>query len=71
MYFYKLLKPKVFWGSEGIEAAHDKGFEASCVVLSQRISRDPKRMSVMEFLVTLEELKEQNKKEQALSRRGR
>lgn len=71
-YFYKLMKPRIFWGDEGVEAEHERGFESACVILSQRVSRDPKKMTVSEFMMTLAELKRQNKEQEIRSkRRGR
>ena len=68
-YFYRMMKPKVFWGSEGAEADHERGYESACVILSQRVnSRDPKAMTVIEFMMTLSELKRQSKQQE---RRGR
>lgn len=60
-YFYKLLKPKKFDGSEGEIAKFDKGFETTCTVMSQHISRDPKAMTTLEYMQTLEELRKQQK----------
>ena len=69
-YFYGLSKPKVFWGSDGVEAKHDKGFESICALMTQFISRDPKKMTTLEFMQTLEELKKQYKPERS-KRNGR
>lgn len=63
-YLYSLLKPKVFWGSGGIEANYDKGFEISCDVIAQTRNRNPKEMTTFEFLQTLEAIRQQQKREQ-------
>lgn len=72
-FFYKLLKPKVYWGEDGEEVRSDIGFETSCVILGQRVPAIyPKGMTVMEFYITLGELKKQHEAEkQALKKHGR
>lgn len=71
-YFYSLLKPKTFWGSTGLEAKYDKGFEITCDMISQTRNRDPKQMITFEYLQTLERIREVQKAEQQQARkRGR
>lgn len=71
-YFYSLLKPKIFWGSGGLEAQYDKGFEISCDTISQTRNRDPKQMITFEYLQTLERIRQVQKAEQQQARkRGR
>lgn len=60
-YFYALIKPRIYWGSQGVEIEFDKGFETVCTAISQHISRDPKQMHTLEYLNTIEELKKQFK----------
>lgn len=68
-YFYSLLKPKVFWGSGGLEAKYDKGFEVSCDTIAQTRNRDPKLMMTFEYLQTLEQIKKQQRTEQQSMRK--
>lgn len=58
-YFYDLSKPEMFWGPDGVEVQTDKSYEQTCAIISQHVSRDPKQMMTREYMVTLEQLKEQ------------
>ena len=58
-FFYKNLKPNVFWGHAGIEVQHDKSFETACALINQSRGKDPKLMTVIEYLQTLELMKKQ------------
>jgi hypothetical protein len=70
-YFYSLLKPKIFWGSGGIEAQFDKGFEMSCDTIAKSRNRDPKRLTAFEYLQTLEAIRQEQKREQGTMRKNR
>lgn len=61
-FFYDLLKPEVFWGPSGYIVTHNKNFESSCVAISQTLSKDPKKMNVLEYYQTIEDLNNQAKK---------
>jgi hypothetical protein len=61
-YFYLLLKPEIFWGHDGFTIQHNKNFESACAIIAQQTSRNPKEMITIEYYQTLEELKNQSKK---------
>jgi hypothetical protein len=58
-YFYDLMKPKQFWGTNGFEIQHDISFETNCTVLSQHLSVRPKDMTTLEYINSMQELKKQ------------
>jgi len=61
-YFYSLLKPDLFWGSDGFTVTHNKNFESACGIISQNTSRNPKEMITLEWMQILEDLRQQNKR---------
>jgi len=60
----KIMPPKDY-AAEEIEMV--RAYERSCALMSQRISRNPKELTVLEFYETLEALKIQNKKQNTLN----
>lgn len=62
MEILRLIKPKEYGGSKGQEVKFLKGFEDSCNILVQHINREPKNMTVLEYLQTIELVKEIVKK---------
>lgn len=58
-----LIPPQNYSGPTGAEVELVRAYERACAVMSQHISRNPKRMTVLEFYETLEALKGHNKKQ--------
>ncbi len=42
-------RPKEYGGAKGIEAKRIASYEDSCIAMSQHLSRDPKKMTVLEY----------------------
>ncbi len=61
-YLLSSLKPKNYHGSSGLEVQMIKGFEDTCVMLSQHnVSSNPRAMTTLSFYQALERVKEQIK----------
>lgn len=58
-YLFSLHKPKSFIGAESVEVKYDKQFETSCMYISQKASMNAKKMTVLEFYNTLNNLTKQ------------
>lgn len=58
-YFFSLYKPGIFIGSESAEIKYDKQFEAMCVLISQKVSLDAHKMTVLQFYNTLNIIQQQ------------
>ena len=56
-------KPKNFTGSGSLEIEHDKRFEDMCLLISQNLHTDAKKMTVLEFYNAYQFLEEQNKRQ--------
>lgn len=56
-------KPKRYTGPDGAEVEHEKQFDSICLVMSERLHVEPKRMTVQEFYNAYEFLQEQGKRE--------
>lgn len=54
--------PQSFAGSGSVEIKCDKQFEAMCLLVSQHLHADPKRMSVSEYYHALEYIEEENRR---------
>lgn len=52
-------KPKSFIGAESVEIEHDKGFETSCLLISQELHIDAKTLTTLAFYSALETIKKQ------------
>lgn len=63
----RLLPPQNYSGHGGAEVQMIKAYERACAVMSQHVSKDPKRMTVLEFYEALEALKAQGKKQYQLN----
>ena len=62
-YFAGKLKPKSYGGKNGLEIKTIKGFEETCILLSQNgVSDSPKRMTTLSFYQALETIKAQQAK---------
>ena len=57
-----LAKPKVFSGKESTEIKYDRQFEDMCLFLSQELSIDIDKLSVLQFYNSFEYIKKQRKK---------
>lgn len=60
-FLFGFFKPKQYWGSDGEEVRHIRGFEQTCIVIHQHIPKDPRKMTVLEFYETLQFLRAQMK----------
>lgn len=58
-FMFKMHRPKSFVGSESIEIKHDKQFETTCTIISQKTNLDAKAMTVLQFYSTLADIKKQ------------
>ena len=56
---FEKYKPNIFYGSNSIEIAHDKKFESSCLIISQKMNTDAKKMTVLQFYNALALVKAQ------------
>lgn len=58
-FLFKLYKPKVFVGEKSAEIAYDKSFESACLLIAQKSSLDPKKMTTLQFYSALNNIKKQ------------
>lgn len=58
-----LHKPPKFDGAENIEVASDRNFEKMCIMLSQHMNVDAKKMTTLAFYTANDYLRTQNKKQ--------
>jgi hypothetical protein len=56
-----IFPPKRYDGKKGEEVKHIKRFEEVCVILAQRLNRNPKEMKAFEFMQALKTIKAQDK----------
>jgi len=54
-----LSKPKSYNGNKSIEVLYNKQFEAACVLITQQLNTNAKKMTVFEFYTAFEQLKKQ------------
>ena len=59
---FETFEPKQYSGQDGAEVKAVKNFENSCIVLSQYMPKDAKKMSTLEYFEALEYVRAQNKK---------
>lgn len=57
-----LAKPQIFFGKESTEIKYDRQFEDMCLFLSQELSLDIDKLSVLQFYNSFEYIKKQRKK---------
>ena len=55
----RLHKPKNFMGPTSEEIKYDKQFESTCLLIAQRTNQDARKMTVMQFYSTIENIKAQ------------
>lgn len=55
-------KPSKFDGADNIEIASDRNFEKMCIMLSQHMNVDAKKMTTLAFYTANDYLRQQNKK---------
>ena len=67
-HLYKLAKPQSYVGKSGLWSRYTKDFEEMAFILSQKSSRNPKSMTVMEYYQAWEVLRDQAKAERAANR---
>lgn len=58
-YLFSLYKPKSFTGAESAEIKYEKQFETSCMLISQKTGMSAKKMTVLEFYNTLDNIEKQ------------
>lgn len=64
--------PKQYIGCESVEIKYDKQFESACMLISQKTSMDAKKMTVLQFYNTLDNIKAQAEAEaKSLGKHGR
>lgn len=61
-FLMSLIPPQNYSGATGAEVELVRAYERACAVMSQHVSQNPKKMTVMEFYETLETLKGNRKK---------
>lgn len=61
---FKKYKPKSFSGDSSAEIAQDKQFEDMCLLLSQKLNVNAKKMTVLEFYSAVNLMKKQAEAEQ-------
>jgi hypothetical protein len=66
-----MARPQKFYGAESSEVLFIKNFEKSCVILSQHVSRDPKKMTVLEYMETSAILKKQLKQKEKNAKKNK
>lgn len=56
-FLLSLSKPRIFWGKDGAEILFDKQYEDMCLLLAQKLTVDPKKMTVLQFYNAFEYIK--------------
>lgn len=54
-----LIPPREYSGGTGLEVEMVKAYERACAIMSQHVSQNPKRLTVLEFYETLGTLKKE------------
>lgn len=60
-YLISFTPPMNFSGTDSMEISYDKQFENMCLIISQKLNVDPKKMTVLEYYNSFEFLKKQMK----------
>lgn len=60
---FRMYKPKSFTGKDSIEIKYDKQFETSCMLISQKANMNAKKLNVLEFYSTLNNIAKQTEAE--------
>lgn len=60
---FNSYKPKNYNGKDSIEIKYDKQFETSCMLISQKVNIDAKKMNVLEFYSALNNIAKQSEAE--------
>lgn len=58
-YMFRQFIPKIYIGTESVEIKYDKQFESACFLIAQKSSLDAKKMTVLQFYNTLDNIKAQ------------
>lgn len=58
-FLFGLYKPKSFVGEKSVEISYDKSFESACLLIAQKSSLDPKKMTTLQFYSALNNIKKQ------------
>lgn len=56
---FSAYTPNNFTGSGSVEISYDKGFESSCLIITQKTGADARRMTVLQFYNALDMVKRQ------------
>lgn len=59
MDMFNMYTPKVYAGCESVEIKYDKQFENTCLLISQKVNADAKKMTVLQFYNAIENIKAQ------------
>lgn len=62
-------KPRKFTGNESAEVTYDKQYEDMCIIISQNLHTDPKRMTVMEYYNAYQYIERQRKADKRQNKR--
>lgn len=62
-------RPEIFAGEKSIEVSFDKQFESLCLILSQNLHIDAKKLNVLEYYNAFEYLKKAEKESKATKRK--
>lgn len=58
-FLFGLYKPKSFVGEKSVEISYDKSFESACLLIAQKSSFNPKKMTTLQFYSVLNNIKKQ------------
>ena len=54
-----MSKPKSFEGKESVEIKHNKQFESTCIMITQHLGLDAKKLTTFSYYSAMEQLKKQ------------
>ena len=66
-----ITKPRSFTGAKSVELAYEKEYERLCLIISSELHANAKAMTVKEYYMAYEILKERNDEQQKLNKNGR
>ncbi len=68
---FRMYKPKSFNGKDSVEVKYDKQFETSCMLISQKAGMNAKKLNVLEFYNTLNNIAKQTEAEAKAYKKSR
>jgi hypothetical protein len=63
------MKPRTFTGMGSVEIEYDRQFEDMCLLISQNLHTDPKRMTVLEYYNAYQYIERQAKEQKRQNKR--